>query len=360
MSHVLTTKMTRRTVLGAGLFIGSSLILKGCQNASNSVSSTSELIVTTYGGSWEEGHRRELASSFTKAHNVNVRVISEPGLEAVAKVIAARQQPPYDVILIPEGPMFMANAEGVLQEFPQATSQNYANILPQYRNQALAPMVASQVLGIAYNPERIKNPPRSLLELWNSEYRDRVGIPSLESGLGTTFFVELARLEGGSENDAEGAFRKLAQLRPNLAAVAPNPGSLATLLQQGEIDIAPHWFDYISGIRGKGASVEWVAPTEELASSSSSLQIVKNSGATELAAAYIDTALSLEVQSAVAQPPYNFVPTHQDAPIPEELAQKLGKSPSDRLDEVVFIPDWQAINPNRSAWIERFDREVKI
>lgn len=359
MSHVLTTKMTRRAVLGAGLFIGSSLLLKGCQNAS-SVSSTQELIVTTYGGSWEEGHRRELASSFTKVHNANVRVVSEPGLEAVAKVLAARQQPPYDVILIPEGPMFMANAEGVLQEFPQDASQNHAKILPQYHNQSLAPMVGSQVLGIAYNPERITNPPRSLLDLWSSEYRDRVGIPSLESGLGTTFFVELARLEGGSENDAEGAFAKLAQLRPNLAAVAPNPGSLATLLQQGEIDIAPHWFDYISGIRGKGASVEWVAPTEELASSSSSLQIVRNSGATELAAAYIDTALSLEVQSAMAQPPYNFVPTHQDAPIPEELAQKLGKSPSDRLDEVVFIPDWQAINPNRSAWIERFDREVKI
>lgn len=360
MSNVFITKMTRRTVLGAGLFVGTSLLLKGCQNESDSASSANEIIVTTYGGSWEEGHRRELASSFTKAHNANVRVISEPGLEAVAKVLAARQQPPYDVILIPEGPMLTAQAEGVLQEFPQEASQNYANILPQYHNEPLAPMVASQVLGIAYNPERITNPPRSLLELWNSEYQDRVGIPSLESGLGTTFFVELARLEGGSENDVEGAFRKLTQLRSNLAAVAPNPGNLATLLQQGEIDIAPHWFDYISGIRTRGASVEWIAPTEELASSSSSLQVVRNSRVVELATAYVDTALSLEVQSAMAQPPYNFLPTHQDAPIPEELAQKLGKSSSDRLDEVVFIPDWQAINPNRSAWIERFDREVTI
>jgi putative spermidine/putrescine transport system substrate-binding protein len=351
--------MTRRAVLGTGLFVGSSLLLKGCQNAS-SVSSTQELIVTTYGGSWEEGHRRELASSFTQTHNANVRVISEPGLEAVAKVLAARQQPPYDVILIPEGPMFTAQAEGVLQEFPPDTSQNHANILPQYHNQALAPMVASQVLGIAYNPERISNPPRSLLDLWSSEYRDRVGIPSLESGLGTTFFVELARLEGGSENDVEGAFAKLTQLRPNLAAVAPNPGSLATLLQQGEIDIAPHWFDYVSGIRGRGAVVEWVAPTEELASSSSSLQVVRNSQATKLATAYVDTALSLEVQNAMAQPPYNFLPTHQDATIPVELAQLLSENARDRVDARIFIPDWQAINPNRSAWIERFDREVKI
>lgn len=359
MANALIPQMTRRALLGAGLFVGTSLLLKGCNNASESASQG--LTVTTYGGSWEEGHRKELASSFTKSHNANVSVISEPGLEAVSKVIASRQRPPYDVILIPEGPMFMAAAEGVLAEFPQSLSSNHAQILPQYQNQGLAPMNACQVLGIAYNPERIKTPPKSLLELWSSEYRDRVGIPSLESGLGTTFFVELARLEGGDENDVTAAFGRLAALRPNLAAVAPNPGALATLLQQGEIDLAPHWFDYTSGIQAKGAAVEWVAPAEEIASSSSSLQIVKNSPASvELAAAYVDTALSQEVQTAMAQPPYNFVPTRADAPIPTTLAQKLGKSVSDRLDDVLFIPDWKIINQNRSAWIERFNKEVTI
>jgi putative spermidine/putrescine transport system substrate-binding protein len=183
----------------------------------------------------------------------------------------------------------------------------------------------------------------------------------MESGLGTTFFVELARLEGGNENNVEAAFRKLAELRPNLAAVAPNPGALATLLEQGEIDLAPHWFDYVSGIQARGAIVDWVPPSEEIASSSSSLQVIKNAAADrDLAIAYVDEALSLEVQTAMAQPPYNFIPTHQDAPIPEELATKLGRNPDEGVADLLFIPDWKIINENRSAWIEQFNREVRI
>ncbi|WNZ26263.1 extracellular solute-binding protein [Leptolyngbya sp. NK1-12] len=362
MSYRTYERLTRRSLLGAGLFVGTSLILKGCNTPSEATStSKGQLIVTTYGGSWEEGHRTKLVGSFTQKHNADVKVISEPGLEAVTKIIAAKQNPPYDVVLIPEGPMFMAAEEGVLEPFSAELSQHYANILPQYHNEGLAPMVASQVLGIAYNPKRISTPPTSLLDLWKPGYRDRVGLPSIKSGLGTTFLVELARLEGGGENDAEAAFRKLAELRPNLAAVAPNPGTLATLLEQGEIDIAPHWFDYISGIKAKGASVDWIAPTDKLASSSSSLQAVKNAPAgRELAASYIDQALSLDIQTAMAQPPYNFLPTHKDAPVPAELATKLGKTTMTELSDILFIPDWKIINQNRAAWIERFNKEVKI
>ncbi|GAB4364859.1 MAG: ABC transporter substrate-binding protein [Elainellaceae cyanobacterium] len=364
LSSSLIMRLSRRSLLGAGLFVGTSLLIKGCNTSTETTSSSAakgQLTVTTYGGSWEEGHRTELAGSFAQQHSADVKVISEPGLEAVSKVIAAKQNPPYDVVLIPEGPMFMAADEGVLEAFSPDLSQHYANILPQYHNQGLAPMVASQVLGIAYNPEKISTPPTSLRDLWNPEYRDRVGLASIESGLGTTFLVELARLEGGGEDDVEGAFRKLAELRPNLAAVAPNPGALATLLQQGEIDIAPHWFDYISGIKAKGATVDWIAPTDKVASSSSSLQVVKNAqSGRELAVAYVDQALSLEVQTAMAQPPYNFLPTHKDAPVPEELAAKLGKKTMAELSDVLFIPNWQIINQNRAAWIERFNKEVKI
>ena len=363
MTRILITRMTRRSVLGAGLFAGTSLLLKACNTNSSSTAVSSkggELLATTFGGAWEEGHRTYLAEGFGQDHDVDVKIVSEPGLEAVSKVIAAQPSPPYDVILVPEGPMFMAAEEGVLEAFPKKMSENYGSIQPQYYNEGLAPMIASQVLGIAYNSERITKPPSSLNDFWNSEYKGRVGIPALESGLGTTFFVELARMEGGSENDVEAAFEKLKELLPNLAAIASNPSSLATLLQQGEIDIAPHWFDYISGIKAKGATVDWIAPTDKVASSSSSLQIVKNAQASlDTATAYIDESLSLDVQTAMSKPPFNFLPTHQDAPLPEELAAKLSSNSSADLESLLFIPDWRLINQNRADWIERFNREVQ-
>jgi len=45
-------------------------------------------------------------------------------------------------------------------------------------------------------------------------------------------------MNGGSESNIEPGFKALNDLKPNLAAVAANPGALATLFQQGQVDIS--------------------------------------------------------------------------------------------------------------------------
>ena len=47
-------------------------------------------------------------------------------------------------------------------------------------------------------------------------------------------------------------------LKPNLAAVAANPGALATLYQQGQIDIGPGNFNAIQILKARGVPVEFV------------------------------------------------------------------------------------------------------
>jgi putative spermidine/putrescine transport system substrate-binding protein len=46
-------------------------------------------------------------------------------------------------------------------------------------------------------------------------------------------------MHGGSESNVEPGFAALQQLKPNLSAVAANPGALAALYQQGQVDISP-------------------------------------------------------------------------------------------------------------------------
>ncbi|WP_196601391.1 hypothetical protein [Gloeocapsopsis dulcis] len=41
------------------------------------------------------------------------------------------------------------------------------------------------------------------------------------------------------------------------------------------------------------------------------------------------------------------------------LAEKLGNNSDEVLDKLVLL-DWNAINKQRTAWIERFDREVQV
>jgi putative spermidine/putrescine transport system substrate-binding protein len=69
----------------------------------------------------------------------------------------------------------------------------------------------------------------------------------------------------------------------------------------------------------------------------STMHIVKNSKNVDLAAAYINAALSPEVQTKMAEAPYFIAPT----------------SKFNRVD-------WAKLNPRRAAMIERFNREIRV
>ena len=103
----------------------------------------------------------------------------------------------------------------------------------------MGPAPFFQVVGMTYNPDKVKTPPTSWADMWKPEYKGRVGITNLNSTLGTGFLVEIARMHGGSEANVDAGFKAIEELKPNIAAVAANPGQLATLYQQGQIDIGP-------------------------------------------------------------------------------------------------------------------------
>jgi putative spermidine/putrescine transport system substrate-binding protein len=90
-------------------------------------------------------------------------------------------------------------------------------------------------VGLTYNPEKIKTPPTSWRDLWKPEFKGRVGITTLNSTLGTGWLVEVAKMYGGSESNVEPGFKAINELKPNLAAVAANPGALATPWRSREL-----------------------------------------------------------------------------------------------------------------------------
>ena len=58
--------------------------------------------------------------------------------------------------------------------------------------------------------------------------------------------------------------------------VAANPGALATLFQQGQIDISPGNFNAIQILKARGVPVEFVAPKEGAIAFKTTIHIVKN------------------------------------------------------------------------------------
>jgi putative spermidine/putrescine transport system substrate-binding protein len=344
--------LDRRSLLGSALTLSAMTLFPALSRAQ-----ARKLVFATFTGSWEEAHRDVLVPAFRKAGN-DVLLDAMLSVDQIAKVTAARNNPPIDVMLHDPGPALTAIAQDLVEPFPVAQSKYYKELIPEAQDEQ-GPAMFFQVVGLTYNPEKIKTPPTSWADLWKPEYKGRVGITNMNSTLGTGFMVELARMHGGGEANIEPAFKKIAELKPNLAAVAANPGALAALFQQGQIDISPGNFNAIQILKARGVPVEFVAPKEGAIAFKTSVHIVKNSPNKALALALIDTALSPEVQTRLMQSPYLIVPTHSKVKMEGEIAKVLAKDQAEMKKKFVF-QDWKKINEQRASWIDRFNKEIKL
>ena len=344
--------MNRRSMLQTSLALGAMHLFPGTTFAQ-----AKRLVFATFTGSWEEAHRAVLVPAFRKATN-NADITLDPMLsvDQIAKVSAAKSNPPIDVMLHDPGPALIAVGQGLVDTYPVAQSKYYKDLIVEAQEET-GPAIFFQVVGITYNPEKIKTPPTSWRDLWKPEFKGRVGITNLNSTLGTGFLVEISKMFGGNEGNVEPGFKALTDLKPNLAAVAANPGALATLFQQGQCDISPGNFNAIQILKARGVPVEFVTPKEGAIAFKTTIHIVKNSPSRALAIELIEAAMSPEVQSKLMQSPYLIVPTNTKVKMEGEIAKVLAKDHADMKKKFVF-QDWKKINEHRAQWIERFNREI--
>ncbi len=349
----MVERPSRRQFLTAGVAAGICAALPGRVLAQQKT-----LVVATFPGTWNEAHRNVLEPYFRKRTGASVTQSIQLATDQLAKLTAAKGgRPPFDVAILDEPQVLDAASQGLIDEYPVAKSPNYKDLLPAFQD-TWGPKISMQVIGIGYNPNKIKTPPKSYDDLLNPAYKGRVGLTALNSQLGMAFLAELNRIKGGNETNFDPAFNALRALLPNVGAIAANLGAYATLWQQEQVDIAPYNFNFVQTLKGKGVPVEFVVPQTGLVGWSTSLHVCKNAAEPDLAVQYIDSHLAAEVQAEMEKPPYDVIPTNSKVPLAGAIVQTVAKTPDDLAKIRGF--DWAKINPQRSALIERFNREIRL
>lgn len=316
------------------------------------------LVVATFPGTWSEAHRDILLPAFAKRTGVKVTQSILLGTDQVARLAAAKGgKPPFDVALLDLPQSLDAAKQGLIAEYPVAKSPNFGDLLPAFQDK-WGPSVSMQVIGIGYNPRKIKTPPKSWDALWDAQYKGRVGLTALNSTLGIAFLAEINRLRGGSESDFEPGFKALRELLPNVGAIGANLGAFATLWQQEQIDIAPYNFNFVQTLKSKDVPVELAVPETGLVGWPTSMHVVAGAAEPDLAAAYIDTHLDPAVQAAMLKPPFDVIPTNAKVPLEGAITTTVAKTHAELAKLRTF--DWERINPQRGALIDRFNRDVKL
>jgi putative spermidine/putrescine transport system substrate-binding protein len=77
------------------------------------MAASQSLAATTFPGAWEESQRKILLPAFRKAAGVSAVLTASQAVDTLTKLVAARNNPPFDVVMMDEGPYLQGVAQGV-------------------------------------------------------------------------------------------------------------------------------------------------------------------------------------------------------------------------------------------------------
>ncbi len=347
------THFNRRHVLAGSAALGAASLWPRSSSAQ-----AKTLVAATFPGTWNEAHRALLLPAFAKRSGASATQSIILGADQISRLVAAKGgRPPFDVALLDSPQVLDAVSQGLIVEYPAAKSPNYNDLLPDFQDK-WGPRISMQIIGIGYNPKKIKTPPKSWDALWDPQYKGRVGLTALNSQLGIAFLAEINRLRGGTEENFEPAFKALRELLPNVGAIGANLGAYATLWQQEQVDIAPYNFNFVQTLKGKDVPVELSIPDSGPVGWHTSMHIVVGATEPDLAVTYIDTHLDPIVQAAMLKAPYDVIPTNSKVPLEGAITQSIAKTHAELAKVRSF--DWAKLNPKRGALIEQFNRDIKL
>jgi putative spermidine/putrescine transport system substrate-binding protein len=210
--------------------------------------------------------------------------------------------------------------------------------------------------GIVYRTDMVSEPITSWRDLWREDLKGRVSLPNITTTQGAATVVMASRAWGGSEEDADIGFAKLAELaEENVVTFYARTSELISLFEQGEIWAAPVLRFGWGGLQDTGLDLAWVAPEEGSVGFINTISIIKDAPDLDAAYDYINHKLSHSVQEAMALDLVDS-PTNATVMVPAEQAASLTYG-EEEISNLIFL-DYDFLLSVEEAWIQRWNEEI--
>lgn len=313
------------------------------------------LTLTSYGGAWEEFLRDAIIPDFEEQTGATVDLAVGLSAEWVTQMRAAGvENPPYDVVIANETWISTMRLEGHFVSLPEDKVPNLASVHEDLRlpdDVGVFALIAP--LGIAYMTERVDTVPTKWVDLAN--YTGRLGIYNAVNSACAQHIMMMAKIETGDPQNWEVGFD---WIRDNLRPFRQTDfsGDMESLLTQGEIDVGILDAPAVARLQGQGIEIAWVAPEEGLFMFEQNVNVTEGSDVQDLAFAWVDYFLSLEVQTKYIEDFY-YTPSNVEAVIPDDIADLVPVTADDI--ERIELWDWEWLNTGpREEMVNRWNREM--
>ena len=301
---------------------------------------------------WPENWARPMFEEFEKATGIKVNFVRFSSGEALARVIAEKNNPRVDVLF--GGPIetFAAGiAEGVFEPYKSPT---YAKLAARFRHadgQWMA--IADDPLVFMTNNKFLKEnnlaPPASWDDLAAPAYRNMLQMADARtSGTAVTRIFSILEVNG---RDEAKAFAYMKKLRPNVQLYTKSGGGGTLPVGLGQAGGGIFFIVDALDTKAKGYDVSISFPKEGIGTAAEGIALVRGAKNPEAAKKLIDWATSPAMQNLFARHKINFVPAHPDVALEPSLAAVLKGAR-------IFPIDADYAGANRKRVVDRWIAEI--
>lgn len=316
------------------------------------------LTVAGYGGSIEQSFRKHVIPPFEAKHGVKIEYVAGNSTDTLAKLQAQKSNQIIDVAIVDDGPMYQAISLGFctkIDGLPHADLYDAAKFKDD-----MAVAMGLTGTGFMVNTKYFQDKgwpiPNSWNDLKDPKFKQLIVIPPINNTYGLYTLMMFARLNGGGEKAIDPGFKAMKEgVNPNVLVYEPSPGKMTELFQSGQAVLAVWGTGRVQSFANTGFPVDFIYPKEGAPILLASTCPVAKPSVSPLAHEFIKTLVSAEVQTILAKDIGNGpVNKKVDVNMPE-----LKMAPVGERANLVLVPDWAAINPQREEWTKRWNREVE-
>ena len=311
-----------------------------------------ELVVMTWGGSWGDSLKRNIAEPFQKEFAVKVTIVNQlNNRDGLNKVIAQKDNPQVDVWTADVASHSLAANHGLLEEVAESKIPN----LKYSQIKGTKNSVNWYILnpGIFYAADKTPFALKSWEDLWDARLKGKVAVPDATYCSGQ-FLVVAALIAGGSEYKIQPAFDKLEKLKPNIAMFFKTDSESIKFLESGEASVAAMGLlPNVYSLLGKGSKYKFVIPEKPQLAINDNVAILKGRKNTALAYKFVNYMLSTKAQEAHCAS-IGTAPVNREAKAPAAMADIVPKQLKN-LYEINF----DEVNKNLAEWTEIYNKRIK-
>jgi putative spermidine/putrescine transport system substrate-binding protein len=315
--------------------------------------------IASTGGSWGEGIKTSFVvkPEFEKRYKTSVTYAHQLESVAASKILASCGTPVFSVSTHGQAEAVLLAEAGCVQPYKLDVVQNFRDIPANLtlERAGLGPYYGAYVFlmwALTWNTKHARRP-ASYKDLWSSAYRGKIAVPAY-GWYGIYWLHAVNKLFGGTEDNITPGMQAVAELvQKNGAIIMENVDHGMKLFQREEIVMAPFWNGRTFALQDGGTpvAIEYVPASISLGAG---FVIVKGTALDEIAQRFVNETLDERNQLEMTRL-FKYPPASRRAKLPPELERV--RVPEAELAQTARL-DWKKINDHRSAYLDRWNKEV--